>query len=363
MTLKISGFRARPVATPIKYPPRPASGAIDKAALVLIDLETSEGITGHSYLFSFSQSMLKPTVDCFNATCELLIGTDAAPLDIEARLRRHFTIYDAHGILGQVISGIDMAAWDALAKSQNVPLSTALGGRPEPIPAYNSCGLWTNETADTLPDLARELIDAGDYKAVKMRIGRPDFNIDLDAVRAVKQEIGDDVLLMADFNQSLTISEAIKRGRALDDEGLYWIEDPIRHDDYEGCARIRHSIETPLQIGENLLNSLEMKKAIDAEAGDFYMPDVQRIGGVTGWLRAAALAHANGLDLSSHLFPEISCHLLAVSPTRHWLEYMDWGSAILEEPLQVKEGMAITPNRPGIGISWDEEAIKQFLVE
>lgn len=362
MSIKITGFQARPVAAPIKYPPRPASGAIDTAALVLIDLQTNEGITGHTYLFTFSQSMLKPTVECFKAVCNLIIGDEASPLEIDNKLRKHFTLYDAHGILGQVLAGIDMAAWDIQAKSQGVPLATALGGTPLSIKAYNSCGLWANETADTLPQLAQELISSGDYTGVKMRIGRPDFDSDLAAVRAVKREIGDNVYLMADFNQSLSVNEAHKRCRVLDHEGLYWIEDPIRHDDYEGCAKIRATIDTPIQIGENLLNSLEMKKAIDAEAGDFYMPDVQRIGGVTGWLRAASLAQANALDLSSHLFPEISCHLLSASPTRHWLEYMDWGAGVVQEPIQIVDGLAITPDRPGIGISWDEKAVQKYLV-
>ncbi|MBT6183368.1 MAG: mandelate racemase, partial [Betaproteobacteria bacterium] len=282
MSIKITGFRARPVAAPLKYPPRPASGAIDKAALVLIDIETDQGITGCTYLFTFAESMLKPTVDCFNAVCELIVGEQVSPLDLEQKLRKHFTLYDTHGILGQVIAGIDMAAWDIVAKSLQVPLATALGGTPTQIKAYNSCGLWTNETAETLPSIAHELLNDGNYQAIKMRIGRPDFNLDLAAIRAVKMEIGDDIKLMADFNQSLSINEAIERCQILDQEGLFWIEDPIRHDDYEGCAKIRATIDTPIQIGENLLNSLEMKKAIDAEAGDFYMPDVQRIGGVTG---------------------------------------------------------------------------------
>lgn len=105
-----------------------------------------------------------------------------------------------------------------------------------------------------------------------------------------------------------------------------------------------------------------MQKAIEAKAAEFYMPDVQRIGGVTGWLRAAALAHANGLDLSSHLFPEFSAHLLAVSPTCHWLEYMDWSNPILREPYQVKDGHVVIPDRPGAGIEWNEDAVKKYLV-
>ncbi|MFC1681969.1 enolase C-terminal domain-like protein, partial [Pseudomonadota bacterium] len=185
---------------------------------------------------------------------------------------------------------------------------------------------------------------------------------DLAAVRNVKNRIGDDVLLMSDFNQSLTVQEAILRSRALDDEGLYWIEEPVRHDDYSGCSRVSAVVNTPIQIGENLLSSFEMQKAIDANAANYYMPDVQRIGGVTGWLRAAALAHANGLQMSSHLFPEISSHLLAATPTSHWLEYMDWGSAVLKHPIEVKDGHVLIPDEPGTGLDWDEDAVAHYAL-
>ena len=255
-----------------------------------------------------------------------------------------------------------MAAWDALAQSQGLALARALGGEARPIRAYNSCGLWIQDPGK-VADEAEQLLSEGNFNAVKIRIGRPDFKADLAAVRNVRERIGDDVMLMSDFNQSLTVNEAILRGRALDDEGLYWIEEPIRHDDYAGCARIAAEVKTPIQIGENLLNSMEMQKAIEAKAAEYYMPDVQRIGGVTGWLRAAALAQANSLDMSSHLFPEISSHLLAVTPTCHWLEYMDWGAAILKEPVQVKDGHVLIADRPGSGIEWNEDAVARYIVK
>ncbi len=362
MTLKITNIRARAVAAPMKRPPISASGAIDSAALVLIDLETDGGITGRTYLFAFTPSMLKPTVLCVEALAEFICGDEVAPLESDAKLRKRFTELDIHGILGQALAGVDMALWDALAQSQQLPLARALGGEVKPIRAYNSCGLWIQDPSK-LADQAEELLAEGNYSAVKLRIGRPDFKKDLAAVRNVKKRIGDDFCLMTDFNQSLTVNEAIVRGRALDDEGLYWIEEPVRHDDYAGCAKIASEVKTPIQIGENLLNSLEMQKAIEVKAAEYYMPDVQRIGGVTGWLRAAALAHANSLDMSSHLFPEISSHLLAVTPTCHWLEYMDWGTAILKQPVEVKDGHILIPDRPGVGMEWDEGAVKKYLVE
>jgi mandelate racemase len=165
---------------------------------------------------------------------------------------------------------------------------------------------------------------------------------------------------MCDFNQRLTVNEAIQRGRMLDGEGLAWIEEPIRHDDYAGAARIAALLRTPVQIGENPVDTFELRAALEARAMDYVMPDVERIGGVTGWLQAAALAHAHGMEMSSHLFPEFSAHLLGVTPTRHWLEYVDWAAPVLAEPLQIRAGRALIPVRPGSGISWDEEAVARY---
>ena len=133
---------------------------------------------------------------------------------------------------------------------------------------------------------------------------------------------------MVDFNQALTVAEAIQRGRMIDDEGgVHWIEEPIRADDFAGCARSDSEVTTPIQIGENFMGPEQMAQALAAGACDYVMPDAQRIGGVTGWMRAAALAQGAGMEMSSHLFPEVSCHLLAATPTCHWLEYVDWADA------------------------------------
>ncbi len=361
MKLKIKNIRARAVQAPLKRPPRSASGEIPNAALVLIDIETNEGVTGSSYVFAFMRSMLKPTVAMVEAMAEMINGDAVVPFEIEAKLRKRMTLQDSHGIAGQVIAGIDMAAWDAFAKGLGVPLVRALGGEVRPVRAYNSCGLWIKDPA-LLADEASQLLAEGNHGALKLRIGRPNFKDDLAAVRNVKKRIGDDILLMTDFNQSLTVNEAVYRGRALDDEGLYWIEEPVRHDNYAGCAKIAAEVKTPIQIGENLLNTFEFQKAIDAKAAEYYMPDVQRIGGVTGWLRAAALAHAHNLDMSSHLFPEFSAHLLAVTPTCHWLEYMDWANSILQQPFEVKNGQVVIPDVPGVGMTWNEDAVKKYLL-
>ena len=239
-----------------------------------------------------------------------------------------------------------------------LPLTSYLGGAPRPIPAYNSNGLGLMEP-ERAADEAEELLERG-FRAVKLRLGRRNANDDLAAVQAVRRRLSDDVALMADYNQALSVAEAIARGRALDGEGVYWIEEPTRHDDYAGCARIADALATPIQIGENFSGTTAMATSLGANASDYVMPDLERIGGVSGWQRAASLAAAAGIEMSSHIFPEVSAHLLAGTPTCHWLEYVDWAAPILAEPLRVEAGMALVPERPGTGLTWDEEAVRRF---
>jgi mandelate racemase len=179
-------------------------------------------------------------------------------------------------------------------------------------------------------------------------------------VRAVRKRLPDQIELMVDFNQALSFAEALERGRALDSEGIAWIEEPIRHDDFRNCAELASTLATPIQIGENFSLPEQMAEAITAKACDFVMPDLERIGGVTGWLRAASLAAERKLPMSSHLFPETSAHLLAVTPTCHYLEYVDWADAILAEPMKIVDGEAVIPDRPGTGVSWNKKAVKRY---
>jgi mandelate racemase len=361
MQLTVRNIRARPVQVPIKRPPVSASGAIPTAAFVLIDLETDEGITGHAYVFGFTAWALQPIVGSVQGMASILKGDVLAPFELDAKVRRQLRLLDTPGLVGLALAGIDMCAWDALAQAQGVPLVKLLGGQVKPVRAYNSNGLWI-QPVEKLADEAQALLAEGGFQAIKLRLGRDDPAQDVAATRAVKKRVGERITVMCDFNQRLSVSEALERGRMLDDEGLYWIEEPVRHDDYAGYAEIAAALKTPVQTGENLVNSYELVQALAAKSLDYVMPDVQRIGGVTGWMRAAAIAHAFGIEMSSHLFPEFSAHLLAVTPTCHYLEYMDWAAAILAEPLQIKNGHAVISDRPGAGIAWNEDAVKHFLV-
>jgi len=359
--LKIHGLTARAVAVPMKRPLATSTGALSVAPLLLIDLQIDAGIVGRSYLFGLMQQNLRPLAALVELMGEMVKGDPLLPFELEAKLRKRHTLLGVHNIVLFAMSGIDMAAWDALAQALGQPLVRVLGGAPRPVLAYNSKGLGIMPVK-ALAKEAEELVAEG-FGAVKLRLGRPQARDDLAALRAVKKAIGPDITLMVDFNQGLTVAQALERGRMIDAEGgVHWIEEPVRADDFAGNARITREIATPIQIGENFMGPEQMAQALAAGACDYVMPDAQRIGGVTGWMRAAALAQGAGMEMSSHLFPEVSCHLLAVTPTCHWLEYVDWADPILEAPVQRKDGQVLIPEQPGIGLRWDEKAVKRFAL-
>jgi len=361
LDLTIRALTTRAVSVPLARPLVTRVVTIERAALLLLDLETEEGVTGRSYLFGYFERGCHYLAALLQDLLAMTRGERIAPVPLYAKLNKRLTLMGHQGLATMAVSGFDMACWDALAQAAGVPLAVLLGGAREPIRAYNSNGLGLIEPAAAAAE-AEALVAEGNFGAVKIRLGRPRLEEDLAVVRAVRKAVGGEVQLPTDFNQGLTVAEAIRRGRALDAEGVYWIEEPIVYDDLAGNAKIAREVATPIQIGENFYGPRAMADAIAARAADYVMPDAQRIGGVTGWLRAAALAEAAGLEMSSHILPEVSCHLLAVTPTRHWLEYVDWAAPILTTPLRVADGHVEIPDVPGTGLCWDEDAVKRFQV-
>ena len=358
--LRIRDLRVRAVMAPMRRVLATASGEITRAPLVLVDLETEEGVTGISYLFAPNPIALKPTVELLHAMLDLVKGARVAPQAIEKHLQQRFLLLNGSGLVTMAIAAIDMAAWDALGKAAGMPLVRLWGGELKPIRAYNSTGLGLMGRERAAAE-AFELLEFG-FDAVKLRLGYPKLRDDVMVTRGVRRAVGDAVTIMSDYNQCLDVPEATRRGHALDDEGLYWIEEPVRADDFAGNARIAQALRTPVQIGENFWSTHDVEKALAANASDLIMPDVMKIGGATSWLRASARAEAGGVPISSHLFPEISAHLLAVSNTAHFLEYVDWANPVLQQPLAIEGGHAIIPERPGHGMAWDEAAIEKLLV-
>jgi mandelate racemase len=359
--LAISNLQVRAVQVPLRIPLPTSSGTVNAAPLALLDLHTSAGVTGRTYLFCYTPLVLKPVCELLGNLGPMLKGAAVAPLDIHRLLQARFRLLGAKGIVGMAIAGIDMAVWDALARAQGQPLARALGAGVCEVNAYNSCGLGLIG-AERAPAEAVALVEEG-FSAIKLRLGYADLATDVQVARAVRAAVGAGVQVMTDYNQALSVPEAVRRVRALADEGLTWIEEPCLAEDYEGHARVREVSTCPIQIGENWWGPGEMALSLAAGASDLGMPDAMKIGGVTGWLQAAALAQSAGMPISTHLFPEVSVHLMAATPTRHWLEFVDWASPILVQPMVVRGGKAAVPPGPGSGIEWNEAAVSRFLVQ
>ena len=350
---KIARFNVRAVRVPMRQPHQTASGTVAESPLVLTDVVLDDGTIGHSVVFTYTPAALAPTAELVRNFEGLIKGDALAPREIEQKLARRFRLLGTQGLVGIALAAIDMALWDAQARLHGVSLVRLLGGVEKPVPAYGAVG-YDGETgsAKVAEDWARR-----GFNGIKAKIGYPTVAEDVAVIRAMRNAVGPDVAIMVDYNQCLTPAEAVQRMRVLDDEGLTWVEEPTLAHDYAGHALVAREAKTPIQCGENWWGALDLQHAVDAHASDFLMPDVMKIGGVTGWMRAAAIASTRGLRVSNHLWPEISAQLLSVTPTAHWLEYADWWNPVIRDPLVVREGMTDPAGVSGSGVDWNEGAV------
>jgi mandelate racemase len=359
-SLTIRGVGTTVIEAPMRFPLGTSAATVRAAPLLLVDLTTEQGIVGRTYLFCYRTSAAKAVAALLEDAVELVRGKPVAPVEIALLLGRRFALLSVTGIARMALAALDGALWDARAQAAALPLATMLGGGLRKIPAYNSSGLGLM-APEAAADEAELLLERG-FKAIKLRLGHPTLQQDMAATRAVRARVPDAVEIFVDYNQALDVPEALKRGLALEGEGVAWLEEAIRHDDLAGSAALARDLKLPVQLGENFDGPNQMIQALRMRACDLVMPDYARIGGVTGWMQAAGIAAAEGIPMSSHLLPEVSAHLLAATPTAHWLEYVDWGDSFLEQPLEISDGYAVLPDRPGAGLSWDASAVKRLRV-
>ena len=361
-SLTIRSVTARPVLLKLKRPVVARIATITDWPLILIDLQTEEGVVGRSYLEPYVAKTMRYLVPALHDLGEMLRGQRLSPIDLYALARNSLHFVGYQGLSQIAVSGIDMAAWDALARAAGLPLCVLLGGSVGPVRSYNSNGLWLQSPSVVAAEAA-DLLDEGGFDALKLRLGRERLRDDLATVDAVRAAVGDDVHLMVDFNQGLHLGEALERCHALEDRGVAWIEEPIVYDNLHGFAQLAAELKTPIQIGENFYGPRDLLEALRLKACDYVMPDFMRIGGVTGWLRAAAIAGTAGVPMSTHLYPEVAAHVMRVTETAHWLEWQDWADPVLQRPYVVRDGLLHIPDLPGVGLDWNEQAVSANLVQ
>ncbi|MEL7529001.1 MAG: enolase C-terminal domain-like protein [Pseudomonadota bacterium] len=352
----ISSCRVRPVLAPLAIPHKTASGTLEAAPLVLIDITANDGVTGSAYIFAYTPAALEPLALLTRNIVDGVSGQSGKPQEANRLLDARFRLLGNQGLVAMALAGIDMALWDAEAKRAAKPLSALLGGGHSPVRVYDSLGQMPPD--ETAREVERSL-ERG-FRAFKVKAGHPDVAVDVAVVRAIRKVAGPDVWVAADFNQAFSVDEAVRRMMTLDDEGLAWIEEPVHATDHGGHAAVRAAIRTPVQTGENWWGVSDMQKSLAAGASDLAMPDVMKIGGVTGWQAAAGLAREKSIPVASHLFLEISAHLLLATPTAMILEWFDVAGTLLTSTPAVKDGHTVPSSEPGVGIVWNENAISKL---
>lgn len=259
------------------------------------------------------------------------------------------------GVATQALAAIDIALYDLKAKRAGLPLAKLLGSYRDSVQTYNTSGGFLNATLDEVKARATQSIEEG-IGGIKIKVGLPDCKEDLRRVAGIREHIGWDVPLMVDANQQWDRATALRMGRQFEEFSLAWIEEPLDAYDFEGHAHLAQVLDTPIATGEMLASVAEHKGLINANSCDIIQPDAPRVGGITQFLRLAALADERGLGLAPHFAMEIHLHLAAAYPREPWVEHFDWLDPLFEERLETKNGRMIVPDRPGLGVTLSEQA-------
>jgi L-alanine-DL-glutamate epimerase-like enolase superfamily enzyme len=361
--MEITHVTTRVLRTPADNPlvvglPAPT----DTREFVTLELGTDQGLVGIGLTF-FGAALTPALKSAVDTLAGLVVGDDPTQVEaIAAKLRRAASGSGPGGIFSLALSAVDMACWDLKGKAVGRSVCALLGGLRDRARTYASGALMRPHPVDYLAKAGPRLRDQG-FRQMKMQCGsEPTVAASLERVRVVREAIGPDVDLMCDINQLWSVNHAIEVGRRLEPYHLYWLEDPVAHDDYAGLARVADALTTPIAAGEYHYGIVPFRHMLEARSIDVVMIDVLRAGGITQWMKVAAMAEAFNLPVVSHLLPEIHVHLIAAVPNGLTVEYMPWTLRLFEETPALADGLLVVPQRPGLGLAFDRAAIARYQV-
>lgn len=331
------------------------------ANFVTLRLRTDEGIEGIGYAGFVSRPMLNSLQEAVNALAEHTVGDD--PRDVEAIGEKLLSLGGKGAPAGAVTraaAAIDVALWDIKGKSFGEPLHKLLGGYRNRIPTYASGFLWRNYDAHLLAEVGVELVEKG-FRAMKFRMGGEQKEArEVARMRALREAVGAEIDLMVDINQGWDVNRTIAVGREMEKCNLYWLEDPVHHQDYEGLACIADALDTPIAAGEYHYGIVPFRHMLERRSVDIVMIDLLRAGGITPWMKIAHLAEAYNLPVVSHLAPEILAHCVAAIPNGLTVEHMPWALPLFKESFEMENGEILLPRKPGLGLEFDDEALERL---
>ena len=362
--MKITSFEATtlnvPEDDPLANMPEEAGRT---RPVVALRLRTDSGIEGIAVTF-YGDKMTGSLRVAVEELAALTVGED--PLRIEAIVAKLMAgtgdSCGPGGIFTLALSAIDIALWDIKGKALDQPLWKLLGGHRDRVPTYASGALRRGLTDDQAQRAARTLVDKGfvEMKTQMALPGNPTIADEIRRVTLVREAIGPDIKLMCDINQRWRPEQAIDIGHRVEEVGLFWLEDVTTHDDYQGLARVTAALKTPIAGGEYVWGIAPFRQMLEARSVDIVMVDILRAGGVTQWMKIAGMSEAFNLPIVSHVMPEILVHLIAACPNGLTVEYMPWMLALYQETPAIENGEMVLPNKPGLGLEFDEKAIAAF---
>lgn len=358
--MKVVRVETRCVTEKLAKPIGSALGQIHSFGCILVFVHCDNGVVGENMVFTLNARRTRVLQSMIEELGDLIVGRDAGHIaGFWVRAWKDINFLGHKGVPVVGISALDGALWDALGKMSNLPLYRILGGAQDRVPAYHSGGLWLSSSDRELVAEAESFVAAG-FKAMKMRLGSPDPATDIARVRTVRAAIGPRIKLMADGNQGLNESQAIRLGRALEEFDLTWFEEPLPAWDVDGLARVAAALDTPIASGETEYTRYGFRRMLELRSADILMPDLQRVGGVSEFMRVGHMAESYDIPVSSHLFPETSLQVLGALANTIYLEYMPWFSKLYNEPIEFSDGQALVPERPGWGFTFNQDYVSHL---
>lgn len=362
--MKITSFRTQFACPSKTVDPAREAIASRVANFVTLEVRTDTGLEGIGYAGFVVPEMLKPLRETVDALARWAVGEN--PLAVESVSAKLLTLggFGAPaGLVTSAAAAIDVALWDIKGKAANQPLYQLLGGGSNRVPAYASGYLWRDYDAKRLAETGRALLKQG-FRAMKFRMGAEEnLEAEIHRMHALREAVGSETKLMVDINQGWDVNRAILAGRAMDRCTLFWLEDPVDHEDYEGMAAIADALDTPISTGEYLYGITPFRHLLLRRCVDIVMVDLLRAGGITHWMKVAHLAEAFNKPVVSHLAPEILAHCVAAAPNGLIVEHMPWALPLFKETFKMVDGNIVLPDKAGLGLEFDPEAIKRLQPE
>ncbi|MFQ6028711.1 MAG: mandelate racemase/muconate lactonizing enzyme family protein [Dehalococcoidia bacterium] len=362
--MQVSRITVEVLEIPVGYEYIAGGNVVSSNWHVLVRLYTDDGVEGIGYIVALRSGLVRAVAQAAEELGQALIGQSVMEVEkTRARMEAVGAWAGPGGVLSMAMAPLDIALWDAKGKILGLPLYQLLGGSRDRVRTYASDGLWYSLSIEDLVQSAEHHVAQGHDK-LKLRLGHeatPEGEVA--RVRAVQEAVGPEVQIMVDIAETWTEAQAVPGGRALQEAGIVWLEDPMSHQNVAGLAHLAQVLDVPVAGGEHLYTLDAFQKTFAVRALDMAIIDLARIGGITPWMKVAALTEALNIPVSGHVIPEVHIHLLAAAPNGHLIEYMPRSEPIFKTRLKFEEGHLVAPVAPGLGVELDEAACRQYRVQ